>query len=106
MSKDIKCLRCGNVMKHIRDDKLQLGQTGWFLGDLSNLLSGALPVEIYLCQECMKLEFFSKKLEFEVEYPEDPNAQIICPRCRKLHDKTYDECPFCEYDYYSKSKYK
>ena len=58
MKKDIICLRCGQEMNHIRTEKLQLGQTGWILGDIPNLLAGAMEVDIYSCPQCGKLEFF------------------------------------------------
>jgi len=58
MKNNIDCLRCGKKMNHIRTEKIQLGQTGWILGDLPNLLAGAMEVEIYSCPKCRKLEFF------------------------------------------------
>ena len=44
MGHNIDCLRCGQKMNHIRTEKLQLGQTGWILGDLPNLFAGAMEV--------------------------------------------------------------
>lgn len=41
MKSDKLCLRCDQTMTYIRREKLQLGQTGWFLGDLPNLVAGA-----------------------------------------------------------------
>ena len=96
MDKDINCIRCGNVMQHIKDDKLQLGQTGWFLGDIPNLISGALDVTIYSCIECGKIEFFQR----EEELLEDTIAQDKCPNCGKMHDIDYPRCPFCKHSYY------
>lgn len=58
MENNIVCLRCGQTMNHIRTEKLQFGQTGWILGDLPNLLAGAMEVDIYCCPQCRKLEFF------------------------------------------------
>ena len=43
----MKCLRCEEEMQYLSREKLQLGKTGWVLGDLPNLLSGALEVQIY-----------------------------------------------------------
>ena len=45
----LKCLRCGHVMDFAGQEKLQLGQAGWILGDLPNLFAGALEVQIYCC---------------------------------------------------------
>ena len=49
------CNRCGGEMNLIKREKLQLGQTGWILGDWPNLLAGALEVEIFCCNKCGKL---------------------------------------------------
>ena len=38
----LRCLRCGGTMELLRREFLQLGKTGWVLGDLDNLLAGAL----------------------------------------------------------------
>ena len=35
-----------------------LGNTAFFTGNLSNLFSGALEVDIYACKSCGKLEFY------------------------------------------------
>ena len=58
MKNEIKCLRCGGEMELIRKEYLQLGKTGWFIGDWGNLLAGALWVNIMACPRCGKLEFF------------------------------------------------
>lgn len=96
MDKGISCIRCGHVMRHIKDDKLQLGQTGWILGDISNLISGALDVSIYTCKECGKIEFFQR----HEDNIEDQIDQKQCPNCGKTHDIDYPKCPFCKYNYY------
>ena len=41
----IQCLRCGVEMEFVAREKIQLGQTGWVLGGLDNLLAGALTVD-------------------------------------------------------------
>lgn len=48
-------------MQYKGTDQIQLGKTGFFMGTLSNLLSGALDVAIYECPKCGKIEFFSTK---------------------------------------------
>ena len=92
MNKDMNCLRCGQEMNHIRTEKLQLGQTGWILGDIPNLLAGAMEVDIYSCPQCGKLEFFLADAKEEL-----PQKQ--CPNCGKRHDFDYPKCPFCKYIY-------
>lgn len=91
--KNISCLRCDIEMRHVGREKLQLGQTGWLLGDLPNLFAGATEVDIYACPKCSKLEFFmAEKLEDEL-------PQRECPQCGKKHDFDYPKCPFCKYEY-------
>lgn len=98
MKNNIDCLRCGKKMNHIRTEKIQLGQTGWILGDLPNLLAGAMEVEIYSCPKCRKLEFF---LADTTEEGLEGLPQKQCPKCGMLHDFDYPKCPFCKYDYYA-----
>lgn len=97
MDEDLKCLRCGGMMKYIKSQKLQLGEAGWILGDLSNLLSGALKVDIYICNQCGKIEFFQTESESDSE----DVPQKECPCCGKFHDFDCPKCPFCNYDYYA-----
>ena len=92
MEKELNCLRCGNEMKYIKSEAIQLGQYGLILGDISNLIAGGLPVDIFTCNECHKVEFF--------EAVEDQLEQTKCPSCGKTHDFDYPKCPFCKYDYY------
>ncbi len=94
MENDLTCLRCGEKMSRIRKEKLQFGQTGWVLGDLPNLLAGAMEVEIYSCPNCRKVEFFL------ADETEEGLPQQQCPRCGKLHDFDYPKCPFCKFDYH------
>ena len=93
MKNNLDCLRCGHKTNHIKTESLQLGQTGWILGDLPNLLAGALEVEIYHCPNCGKLEFFS------VDEAEESLPQKQCPNCGKTHDFDFPKCPSCKYDY-------
>ncbi|SDA12026.1 hypothetical protein SAMN02910447_00522 [Ruminococcus sp. YE71] len=56
--KKINCLRCGVPMKHLFNQRIQLGGASWLLPDLNNIMSGYLPVMILVCPKCRKLEFF------------------------------------------------
>lgn len=94
----MKCLRCDGEMKFFGTERLQLGKTGWILGDLPNLISGALDVGIYCCDKCGKYEFFQIDSE-EVEKAENELPQKTCPKCGKEHDFDYYKCPFCKYEY-------
>ena len=62
------CPHCDIPLRHFGDEKLQLGQTGWILGDVPNLLAGSLPVHILYCPECHKLEFFLRDAKVEILY--------------------------------------
>lgn len=88
------CLRCGVPMRHIMTEKLQLGKTGWILGDLPNLVAGALEVHIFSCSQCGKLEFFQAEDVFDDELP-----QKKCPNCGTIHDFDYPKCPVCKFEY-------
>ena len=96
--KKIKCLRCDEQMSFIMSEKIQLGQTGWILGDISNLLAGAMEIDIYSCPKCAKIEFF------QASNIDDSNriAQKTCPKCGRTHDIDYPKCPSCKYDYNTK----
>ena len=94
MKNKLLCLRCGREMAHKGSEKLQLGETSWLFGDLSNLLSGAIEVEIYACPECRKLEFFLADDERQEELP-----QVKCPECGHMHDFDYPKCPYCKHNY-------
>lgn len=95
MVSELNCLRCGNSMKYIKSEKIQLGQYGLFLGDVSNYIAGALETDIYKCDECGKFEFFEAEGEEKIK-------QVECPNCGRTHDMDYPKCPFCKYNYYDK----
>ena len=89
------CLRCGEQMQFLAHERLQLGKTGWVLGDLPNLLAGALEVNIFVCPHCLKLEFFAAEQEVSAELPKK-----TCPVCGTAHDFDFPKCPNCKHDYY------
>ena len=95
---DMKCLRCGAEMIYYTKERLQLGKTGWVLGDLPNLLAGALEVDIYTCPACHKLEFYVASEATEAEVDEEMPT-VTCPACGTVHDFDYPKCPKCRYEY-------
>ncbi|SEW12600.1 hypothetical protein [[Clostridium] fimetarium] len=95
MKRELKCLRCDQQMEYMKSEKIQLGQTGYFWGNLSNLTAGALEVDIYICNTCGKIEFFQAEEQEDIDHI----AQRVCPRCGKLHDMDYPKCPFCKYNF-------
>ena len=92
---NLNCLRCGESMRFLAHERLQLGKTGWLLGDLPNLLSGALETDIYICPRCHKLEFYAEGTDLSG----DTLPQRTCPVCGAIHDFDYPKCPKCKYDY-------
>ena len=99
MKQELLCLRCQTPMRYLRAEKLQMGQTSWLWGDFPNLLAGALEVEIYLCPQCGKLEFYSGIENQEPQMP-DGMAQKTCPQCGLKHDLDDPKCPRCKHQYY------
>ena len=91
----MNCLRCNAKIKFLSKEKLQLGKTGWLLGDLPNLVAGTLEVDIYRCPACKRLEFFAAD---ESEGNDLPKR--TCPSCGTVHDFDYPKCPKCKHDYY------
>ncbi|MBE6951354.1 MAG: hypothetical protein E7451_08480 [Ruminococcaceae bacterium] len=116
----LKCLRCGSAMKFGMQQKFQLGQTGFLLGDWPNILAGALELEVWFCTDCGKVEFFvpgsgnrkSEPEEFDFvgsmvnegidSVSLDGMPQRKCPTCGREHDFDYPKCPYCKHDYNAK----
>lgn len=94
MSK-LSCLRCGEQMQFLTRENIQLGKTGWILGDLPNLFAGALQTDIYFCPNCRKLEFYAA--DETVAGEELPKK--TCPTCGTVHDFDYPKCPKCGHSY-------
>ena len=92
--KKLNCLRCGCKMEFMLRENIQLGKTGWIIGDWGNLLAGALDVAVYTCPECGKLEFFRGELGGEPEQ-RDCIAQTDCPACGVEYDLDSPQCPRC-----------
>ena len=53
-----RCLRCAGKMECRGREQIQLGKHGFFLGNLGNLMAGALEVEVFTCEGCGKIEFY------------------------------------------------
>ena len=121
-----KCLRCDAAMKFGMQQKFQLGQTSFLLGDWPNLMAGALELEVWFCPKCGKVEFFVPGSSDRPEHHEEPAKsgefdfvesvvsegidavsadgmpQKKCPTCGREHDFDYPRCPYCKHDYYAK----
>ena len=121
-----KCLRCDAAMKFGMQQKFQLGQTSFLLGDWPNLMAGALELEVWFCPKCGKVEFFVPGTSnLPVKQPEPVQTEEFdyvgamvnegidavgkdgmplkkCPTCGRKHDFDYPRCPYCKHDYYAK----
>ena len=122
-----KCLRCDARMKFGMQQKFQMGQTSFLLGDWPNLMAGALELEVWFCPKCGKVEFFvpgsTQNLPVKQSEPvqaeefdyvgsmvnegidavsKDGMPQKKCPTCGREHDFDYPRCPYCKHDYYAK----
>jgi len=96
----VNCLRCEAEMFYGGREKLQLGKTGWVLGDLPNLLAGALEVDIYVCPKCGKLEFFTAyEEEPPNRYRDEELPEKQCPQCGLSIDFDYPKCPCCGHEF-------
>lgn len=89
-----RCSNCGGELRFLARENLQLGRTGWLLGDLPNLLAGALDTAIWYCPACGKLEFYLGDPD-EPEEETDRMAQVQCPACGAEHDLDDPKCPVC-----------
>ena len=96
----LSCLRCDGPMRFLTQEKFQMGEHGFLTGDLSHLIHGALELEVYICPQCGKMEFFAPEKSESHSLEDLPQKQ--CPRCGKRHDFDYPKCPYCDFDYYAK----
>ena len=121
-----KCLRCAAPLKFGMQQKFQMGQTSFLLGDWPNLLAGSLELEVWFCPKCGKVEFFvpgSSDLPVKQQEPVQTDefdfvGSVVnegidavsaegmplkkCPPCGREHDIDYPRCPDCKPEYYAK----
>ena len=87
-------------MRFLTQEKFQMGEHSFLTGDFSHLIHGALELEVYICPQCGKAEFFTPEKTESHSLEDLPQKQ--CPRCGKRHDFDYPKCPYCDFDYYAK----
>ena len=88
-----RCASCGTALQFLKRENIQLGKTGWILGDWPNLWAGAQDLEFWVCPNCRKLEFYVPDAEELIE--EGNMAQTTCPTCGTQHDLDDPKCPRC-----------
>jgi hypothetical protein len=91
------CLSCSGEMISIGTEKLQLGQTDLLLNMWRNILAGALEVEIFICSDCKKIEFYANDVAVHNSGNYGNLPQKSCQNCKKTHDIDYPKCPHCGY---------
>ncbi len=70
----IHCPRCSKQL-------VFAGETEFKFGD------GGLKVEVYTCQKCGKMEFFT---------PTEPEIEkVTCSGCQRTYDIDFPRCPGC-----------
>ena len=102
--RELKCLRCNSQMEFMGREKLQLGEYGPFLGHISNLIAGAMELDILSCPKCGKVEFYRPVMthpDAAGHYTDPDIPQRECPNCGNIHDFDYPKCPYCNLDYYA-----
>lgn len=52
------CLRCGAPMLSVGKQTFKLGEETFFFSDWNRLFSGSLDLEMEVCKQCRKVEFF------------------------------------------------
>ena len=107
MERELNCLRCGAGMNFRKRTNVCLSDGGVFTGlDMIHL-----PVEIYVCPQCGKVEFFRTGVGLpKDEAPAakaydgpDPSGfytpgvaeDIKCHQCSRLHPADDPFCPLC-----------
>ena len=96
--RELNCLRCGAAMSFLKSESIQLGEHGFFMGDLAHLLAGGLAVDIYICPECGKVEFFQREPTAYLDEGKPRSEvlnQVACPHCGAKHDPKLSRCPAC-----------
>ena len=57
------CLRCWAPMKYERSSELQLGRSNPLFPGLPGMTESSIPVDVYICQGCGKIELFQTQKE-------------------------------------------
>ena len=65
------CSACGGKMQSLGNMELQKGRFSMLFGNLSQIMSGALDVDVECCERCKKLEFYL------LGDPEEPELSLI-----------------------------
>ncbi len=98
---ELQCLRCRNEMFLLKREKIQLGEATPWTGQLHNFTAGALDVEIHVCPNCGKLEFFTPSGTLQAMRSAEGSAkkrEIVarkCMNCGRILPQEVSCCPVC-----------
>ena len=92
-----QCLRCSGTMQAVGIQKIQLGQSGLLIGIWGNLIAGSFEVDIHICSDCGRVEFYSTRSYRSIS--DDDFPKKTCPECGIVYDPIFEKCPICQYKY-------
>ncbi len=92
------CLRCGGHMSYVGRERLKKELSiGLPIPWAESALPGSFETDVYICDDCHKMEFYAATAISAAEEPEEGGAmeQIACPYCGTTHDMDDAVCPYC-----------
>lgn len=90
-----QCANCKVDLQNCGVQKLQMGQSGILFPNLGNIVAGALEVQVMLCPQCGKIEFFSPHARGN----SSQSGTKRCPKCGDVHDASRAKCTRCSHVY-------
>lgn len=80
----VELLSQGNVT-------LQMGNANVLFPNMSNIMAGSLELELKVCPQCGKVEFYTGKGQ--------PTGNVRCPSCGSVHEADRKRCNRCSHQY-------
>ena len=94
---EIKCSRCGAVLEDYGIQKLRIGGVGgewsYIVGDIAEIEQGTLPVQIYICPKCGKIELSAAEKTGTILLGREGFKK--CVECGKRIPLASEECQHC-----------
>mgnify|MGYP000884068200 CR=1 FL=1 len=80
------CSACGGKMQSLGNMELQKGRFSMLFGNLSQIMSGALDVDVECCERCKKLEFYllGDPERFDIVICDYPNTEDGMYRVKRV----------------------
>lgn len=102
----MKCPRCDVEMEHEGVHLFRVGGTSgewiFLFGDIAEIKEEPLPLHVYMCPKCGKLELFTHEKAKGVllrgkKIGVTPKVFLKkCPKCGREIPIASEECPFCK----------